>query len=213
MIRLAISVEGQTEEEFVNSVLAPHLRPMAVEPTPILIGRARNRGAGGGDVSVERLASEMVSLSWRFDAVTSLVDFYGFRGKGDRTVRELEQNLDQQVQAKAPRLDQRMLFSYVQQYEFEGLLFSDVQAFKSIGAPEQSILRLGGVRSRFPTPEEIDDSPSTAPSKRIAGAVVKYRKRLHGPIVAKETGLDVIREECPRFREWVSRMESLGCQG
>lgn len=38
MIRLAISVEGQTEEEFVKTVLVGHLRPMAVEIQPVLIG-------------------------------------------------------------------------------------------------------------------------------------------------------------------------------
>ena len=34
MIRLAILVEGQTEEEFVKSVLADHLRGSGLEPTP-----------------------------------------------------------------------------------------------------------------------------------------------------------------------------------
>ena len=38
MNRLAIVVEGETEEEFVKSVLAPHLRTREVEATPHLIG-------------------------------------------------------------------------------------------------------------------------------------------------------------------------------
>lgn len=84
MKRLAVTVEGGTEEEFVKRVLAAHLRTIGMEPTPILLGRARRR-FGGGNVSVERLASEMVELSWSFDAVTSFVDFYGFRRKGRRT--------------------------------------------------------------------------------------------------------------------------------
>ena len=59
MIRLAVSVEGRTEEEFVKGILADHLREAGVEPTPFLIGRARGKGRpGGGAVSVERLASE-----------------------------------------------------------------------------------------------------------------------------------------------------------
>ena len=40
MIRLAVSVEGQTEMEFVKNVLAEHLRTNGVEATPILLGRA-----------------------------------------------------------------------------------------------------------------------------------------------------------------------------
>lgn len=38
MIRLAIVVEGETEEEFVKSVLARHLRAHGVEVTPHLLG-------------------------------------------------------------------------------------------------------------------------------------------------------------------------------
>ena len=47
MIRLAISVEGRAEEEFVKQFLADHLRERGVEPTPILLGSARGRSAGG----------------------------------------------------------------------------------------------------------------------------------------------------------------------
>ncbi len=48
MIRLAISVEGRTEEEFVNNLLADHLRARGVEPQPILLN---------GNVTIERVAS------------------------------------------------------------------------------------------------------------------------------------------------------------
>ena len=91
MIRLAISVEGQTEEEFVNRVLADHLGPKGVAPQPILLG------GGGGDVTVERLASDMAKLYWSFEFVTSLVDFYGFRGKGSATPDELEKIIDERI--------------------------------------------------------------------------------------------------------------------
>ena len=70
MIRLAIALEGRTEEEFVNEVLAARLRISGVEPYPIPLD---------GNVTVERLASDMAGLYWNFDFVTSLVDFYGFR--------------------------------------------------------------------------------------------------------------------------------------
>ena len=202
MIRLAIVVEGQTEEEFVKSVLADHLRQIGVEPIPILLG---------GDVTAARLTKHMADSCWNFDFVTSLVDFYGFSGKGNRTVEELEQHLNIGIQTRVgPRWDQRKVVPYVQKHEFEGLLFSDVNAFRAATyASEESISQLSKVRSRFPTPEDINDDPNTAPSKRIANAIPSYRKRLNGPPVAKEIGLDVIREECPRFHEWVGRLESL----
>ena len=211
MIRLAISVEGQTEEEFVKTVLSGHLRSMAVEIQPILIGRARNAGQGGGNVTIDRLASEMASLYWSFDAVTSLVDFYGFRDKAGRTVQELEADLHGEVSNRiGGSWNETKVFPYVQRYEFEGLLFADVEAFGGlIDAPVESVSALRRIRDQFLTPEDINDNPNTAPSKRIVGAIPRCRKSVHGPQVAETMGLETIRAECPRFREWVFRLESL----
>ena len=210
MIRLAILVEGQTEEEFVKSVLADHLRGSGLEPTPVLIGRGR--GVGGGNVGVERLTMDMFRLYWEFDVVTSLVDYYGFRGKGARTVDELEEHLIEQIQRRiAHGWDARKIIPYVQRHEFEGLLFSDVNAFSNaIDVPENSVEELRRIRADFPTPEDINDSRDTAPSKRIQGTIRGYKKVVDGPLLAMEIGLPAICAECPRFGEWVARLESLG---
>ena len=206
MIRLAISVEGQTEERFVNKVLADHLRPKGVEPQPILLG------GSGGDVTVERLAADMANLFRSFDFVTSLVDFYGFRGKGSATPDELEKRIDEKINDNIQRSwNETRVFSYVQQYEFEGLLFSDVSVFAGlIDVPDGSVEALRAIRSRFPTPEDINDSSDTAPSKRIVKLIPRYQKVVDGYVVAKEIGLDAICAECPRFNAWVTRLESLG---
>ena len=207
MIRLAISVEGPTEEEFVKQFLADHLRERGVEPTPILLGSARGRSAGG-NVSVERLVLEVAHLFHFFDAVTSLVDFYGFRRKGDRTVDELEEDLRQ----KLGRLwHPKRVFPYVQRHEFEGLLFSDVSVFAGlVEAPDGSVEALQNIRSQFQTPEDINDNKDTAPSKRIKKIIPRYDKRVNAPLLAVEIGLDKIRTECPRFNDWVTSLESLG---
>ena len=161
MIRLAISVEGQTEEDFVKSVLADHLRMKEVETTPILLGRARGTG-DGGNVRVEPLTKEMVVLRQSFDAVTSLVDFYGFRDKGIWAVEELEELLAQKTRQKTS--GPKAVIPYVQKHEFEGLLFSDVKAFEGIvRVSNQNLEQLRKIRSQFPTPEDINDNPATAP--------------------------------------------------
>ena len=211
MTRVAISVEGRTEEEFVNNVLANHLRGNGVEPTPILLGRARGR-FGGGNVSVERLVLEMAYLLDSFDAVTSLVDFYGFRRKGNQTVDELEEDLARQIRKKLDRRwHSEKVLPYVQRHEFEGLLFSDVDAFaNAIDAPEESIEELRRIRAEFPTPEDINDNRDTAPRKRIERTIPRYKKVVDGPLLAMETGLAVIRAECRRFNCWVTSLESLG---
>ncbi|MDE2736886.1 MAG: DUF4276 family protein [Gemmatimonadota bacterium] len=207
MIRLAISVEGYTEEEFVKDFLANHLRERGVEPTPIRLGSAHGRSAGG-NVSMERLVRDMSLLRHSFNAVTSLVDFYGFRRKGDKTVDELEEDLRQKL--GHPWYPEKVI-PYVQRHEFEGLLFSDVSVFAGlIEAPDGSVEALQNIRSQFQTPEDINDNKDTAPSKRIKKVLPQYNKEVNAPLLAVEIGLDKIRTECPRFNDWVTSLESLG---
>ena len=210
MIRVAISVEGQTEEEFVKQVLTEHLRGRGVEPTPIRLGRARGQ-SGGGNVSVERLVTEMVRLLRSFDVVTSLVDFYGFRQKKDKTVDELEEDLTRHIRKRIDRhWHPEKAFPYVQRHEFEGLLFSDVDAFtETINVPKESVEKLRKIRAAFATPEDINDNQITAPSKRIRKIIPRYKKVVDGPLLAMKMGLDKIRTECPRFNVWVTSLESL----
>ncbi len=210
MIRLAICVEGRTEEEFAKNMLAGYLQTKGVELEAVLLGYR------GGDVTVDRLSSDMANLLrplWGFDFVTSLVDFYGFRDKGSLTPDQLQTIIDESVEQKISHSDaEPRSLTYIQSHEFEGLLFSDASAFFNClpGIPESAVATLLEIRSDFGTPEDINDGAETAPSKRIKRAILGYDKASDGPLVAEEIGLDTIRAECPRFNGWLTRLESLG---
>ena len=209
MIRLAVSVEGQTEEEFTKTVLAPHLQSRDIYPTPILVGRAGATAVGGGNVSVERLATDMAILSHQFNIVTSLVDYYGFQGKSDNAAEDLERLVHKEVLRKNGSRTITIL-PYVQKHEFEALLFSDIDAFSDHpSASPETVHSLRAVRARFDTPEHINDNKATAPSRRIATVLPRYRKRLDGPILAQNIGLPKIRSACPRFDQWITSLEEL----
>ena len=76
---------------------------------------------------------------------------------------------------------------------------------------QKSLLRNCGVSAKqFPTPEDINDNSETAPSKRIVKVISQYEKVVYGSLIAMEIGLDAIRAECPRFSDWLTRLESLG---
>ena len=77
MTRLAIVVEGRTEEEFVKEVLVDYLRDRGVEPTPILVGVGRS-GPRGGNVSTQQLVRDMVRLFDSFGAVMFARGFLRF---------------------------------------------------------------------------------------------------------------------------------------
>lgn len=71
---------------------------------------------------------------------------------------------------------------------------------------EQAVKDCGGC-------EMINDSPVTAPSKRIEAAFRGYKKGrskfAHGPRIAEKLDLTVVRQKCPRFDAWIKRLESL----
>lgn len=212
MIRLAIVVEGRTEQQFVRLLLAGHLIHYDVLTEPMLIGESAE---AGGDVTIERLTRRMAQMSYHFDAITTLVDFYGFRRRPTDDVSGLEQLIDE-AYARAPhrRLRDDRVFAYVQMHEFEALLFSDVRALgRATAAAPDAERELAEVRDQFASPEEINDRSDTAPSKRITSAVPGYDKVLGGSLAAEAVGLDAMRGECPRFGRWLTRLETLDMDG
>ncbi|MDQ6700347.1 MAG: DUF4276 family protein [Acidobacteriota bacterium] len=56
--------------------------------------------------------------------------------------------------------------------------------------------------------KDINDSPLTAPSKRVRDLMPGYEKPLLGSLAALEIGLSCFRRECPHFDEWLGRLES-----
>ncbi|MBC8551155.1 MAG: DUF4276 family protein [Candidatus Brocadiales bacterium] len=201
MVRLAISVEGQTEERFIQMVIVPYLQSRSIYAVPLQLG------SGGGDVYLPRIKKELTHLVKSFDKVTTLYDFYGFRGKvGGENKASLE---DKIMDCIAVPLREKII-PYVQMYEFEGILFSSPEAI------ENNIQQTGladwanKVLQRFSSdPEKINDSPETAPSKRLLNET-NYIKTVHGPDIAKEIGLKVLREKCTGFSEWLNKLEAMG---
>lgn len=84
MTRLIVVVEGQTEEAFVNDVLAPHLLKRDVYATATIVGKVNaqrrgHRGRGGGHFrhwrrDLERILGNDRNADLR---VTTLFDLYG----------------------------------------------------------------------------------------------------------------------------------------
>ena len=166
-------------------------------------------------MTVERVARTMAKVSHSHDAVTTLIDFYGFKGRATADVDELERQIADMCRERTHRtLRHDRVFAYVQRHEFEALLFSDVPAFaRALDLPRNADSTLKGVRARFASPEDINDSPDTAPSKRILDAIPNYNKVADGSVVALEVGLEAMRGECPRFAAWLARLEVLDLGG
>jgi hypothetical protein len=220
LTRVYVVVEGQTEESFVGNVLAAVLWPRRVYLTPIILG---SPGHKGGNPNYARVKKDILKLLKQDRAAycSTMIDFYGL-GRGfpgtplpenlsslDK-VRQIEQAFKADVAAELRdlRADVRLL-PYLQLHEYEGLLFSDPQAFASGIGQQHLVGRFQAIRGAFPTPEDINDNPNTAPSKRVVDVYRAYSKPIDGLRAAQAVGIARMRQECPHFREWLEQLEAL----
>ena len=228
MARLLVHVEGQTEEDFVNLVLRDHLLHCGYQSVSArIIGNARLRRCRGGIRAWLTVRKDIINHLHEVPGcvATTMVDFYGLPQHGDRAwpgraaavgasghhkalvVEEaLRDNLAHEM---GTDFDVTRFLPFVVVHEFEGLIFSDCAAFaRGICRPDLEP-SFSQIREAFATPEEIDDSPITAPSKRVEELVPGYNKPLYGALAMSEIGLDQIRAECPHFDGWLHQLESL----
>ena len=56
----------------------------------------------------------------------------------------------------------------------------------------------------------LNNSPETAPSKRLEKLIPNYAKIKNGTLISKDMGIDKILAECPHFREWIEQISRLG---
>lgn len=228
MSRLLIHVEGETEETFVNEIIRPHLyRHGYSKVSARLVGNARQRDRRGGIRAWTAVRKDIVNhLKEDPDCLaTTMVDYYALPQSGDkawpgreaagllpfaRKATTLEEALLADIcQEMGTDFDARRFIPFVMMHEFEGLLFSDCQGFsQGIGLPELAD-EFQSIRDQFSSPEEINDSPVTAPSKRVKELVAVYEKPLMGTLAVLEIGLDAIRDECPHFNSWLISLENI----
>ena len=214
MIRVLAFVEGPTEEKFIKETIAPAFLQQEVFMSPTTHGGVRR----WPHVSKE-LLRYLKEDARRY--VTTMFDYYGMpsdwpgrdaarrQAHSEKAATVERAILDDISEAMGNAFDRRRFIPYVQMHEFEALLFSDPDILGKV-IPEQDITEdLIGIANSFSTPEEINDNQKTAPSKRILRLSPKYQKVLHGSIAAQQIGLPRMRQKCPHFGRWLTKLEQL----
>lgn len=223
MKRIFIVVEGPTEERFVRKVMYDHfiLKGIHIEAQQWVTNRKLGTAGGGSNFDliqnhIQRLFGQHGKNSAVY--ISTMIDLYAFPKQGntiyDKEVERLSNGLQKAIlleQKFADRMAQHNFIPYVQVHEFEALLLSDPDAMsnfytdkaKEIGKLKQDI---AGMK-----PEEINETPEGAPSKRIIKRIPTYKreKTTAGVMAAVKIGLPQLRESCPHFNVWVAKLEGL----
>ena len=214
MKRVIIVCEGQTEQSFCLTVLSPYFlsKGIVVEAPTI-------KHSHGGIVAWDTMKRQLVEHLHEGDAiVTMLIDFYrikdSYQFPGWEEAKDISDSLNkmnglfQEMSANMPEDLRSRFVPYIQLHEFEGLLFSDIAAFKSMFTPtECDFQSIQAAIDEFDSPEDINNKPETAPSSRLKDAIAGYDKVVYGSLLAEEMTLSTIRSKCPLFNSWIERIE------
>ncbi len=227
MKNLHIIVEGSSEENFVNDVLVKHfaLFNIFVSARKIKTGwdRINNRPAKGGLLKYIKFKNDV--LRWiesdrgRVNTFyTSFIDLYAFPKDSESPYTQQIQSIVDPYQkiaeletAIGQNINHPTFIPYVQLHEFEALLLVEPDRLLTMYPDGQTgIARLKRDIGQM-HPEEINDSPQTAPSKRIIQYLPNYegQKAQVGPLVAEDIGLNLLRQKCPHFNEWINKLENI----
>ncbi len=212
MSRVLVFVEGQTEETFVRDLLVPYFSRLGIYLTPILA--QTSPGHKGGIVSYGKVKHQLTRLCRQDQGayVTTMMDYYGlpndFPGL-DGHVPDAHEQVVRLELALQQDIDAPNFIPNLMLHEFEALLFSAPEKFAEWLDDLALLAPMAAIRGAFATPEHINNSPQTAPSKRILALVPHYKKTVDGPLIAEDIGLDAIRAQCPHFNNWIERLLAL----
>lgn len=232
MMRVYVVCEGPTEETFVRNVLAPKLAHQQI----FLTGRGvtTSRGHRGGALNYDRVKLFILNCLKEENAtiITTFFDLYGLekrfpgyeKSQAITDVYQRTQFLEQALKDDIAQSNNTYLnrfVPYIQPYEFEGLLFSDISKLTDIHSEwSKALIKLQADRSDFETPEHINNSYETKPSERIkkalesvqifASSKKSYRKTYHGPLAIQNIGIDKLCAECKHFADWYQQLTDLG---
>jgi len=222
VVEVIVIAEGQTEEQFIKRLVAPALRHLQVYVKPQMLYTSKD--SKGGAINFDRLKFNVRNtLRSKPEVILStFLDLYGLATDFPK-LEEAKQKKDvyarvtcleialQEVLIEETGCQNYRFLPHIQPYEFEGLLFSDVEALTGIEPSWNTcLIGLDKVRSKFESPEHINDGYETKPSKRLENLLhPKYHKTRHGPLAAERITLAVMERECTHFRGWMDMLRGL----
>jgi hypothetical protein len=211
-------VEGPTEQNFIEKVLAPYLGERNVALYAAIL---RKPGKSGGDVKFSRAQNDIGKfLKQRAGTqVTLMLDYYGIRNdwpghdesKRQPTHAQKHAVLMKATEDKVHRIfleqnPQSRFIPYFSMHEMEALYFCNpAELAQKLGVAQTEI---DAILRECGEPENINDKRDTAPSKRLEALSPRFRKTSTGLILAKSIGIPAMRAACPLFDQWVARLEA-----
>ena len=216
MKRLIVIAEGETEASFVNNVLCPYFYAAGIYNA---VQCFKTKHSGGGLSKYSYIRQDIVHALYESEAVvTTMIDFYrlpsdfpGYKqlnptAPHQEHVAFLEARMKEDIENMQNRRFENLI-PYIQLHEFEALLFSSSEGIAALfERNEYDYRELERVVRDYSNPEDINNSPDSAPSVRLKRIIPGYDKVVYGIEILKAIGMSKVLAQCPRFRMWIENL-------
>jgi len=224
-ITVILVVEGQSEQTFIREVLAPYLSTKNIFIQPALIGKP---GHKGGNVRFDRAFDDIQRLLKQRNNtfISTMFDFFridkkwpGLEDIINKTKSGIKLTTEQKaviieeatfkavIKAVPKTIVKNRFIPYFEMHEFEAMLFSDTDVIAEKTGIKKTDLEK--ITKQYNCPEDINDDPKKAPSKRLEKLKNDYLKVTMGKIISETIGIKNIRKKCQHFDQWLKKLENL----
>lgn len=212
MKRVVFIVEGDTEISFIQKRVIPYLyskgftNPMNAQK--IVTNKKLNKK--GGNVGFEYLKNDISRVAATKNVlITTFLDF--FRIPADfpnyttdsLSLPKIENGIKEKI---TEFMDASCFLPYIQRHEIESLMYTNMEGFNIVVDSQKHLNELQRIIDSYPNPEDINGGAETAPSKRLM-RIFPYEKTTDGEMILEALEINDIRDKCPRFNEWMGKLE------
>lgn len=215
MKRVLILVEGQTEEQFIKTVLAPYLWQYQVIMIPTIITTKRVLSGSdhkGGLLRFRHLRQDLQRLFSDSNAAlfTTFIDYYGlpsdYPGMMSVTSPDPYKRVEHLEQVLCQTFNNERFLPFIMLHEFESFCFVDPYLTAKVMDSVEKAADLSSACRHASGPEKINQGSDSHPSHRIKSAFPHYNKVIDGVDITTLIGLDKLRSVCPHFNRWLDQV-------
>lgn len=220
--------EGQTEQGFVEEILKPYLIDQGIGSVKsILISTNKKKNTSGGMFSFDQAHTHLEILDkmhqdseYERYIFTTMFDYYAlpssFPGYDESLkIADRYQRIEYLENEFGQYEGKKRFIPYLQLHEFEALVFCGIEYLPKLYPDcKKRIKALQDILAETGNPELINNYPNTAPSKRIIKAIegekekkiYHYNKPSTGKYITKQVGMEVLRNKCKHFNDWIEKL-------
>jgi Domain of unknown function (DUF4276) len=219
-VKINITAEGQTEEQFAKRILSLFLihSSVTVDARRVRTSKDKIKTYRGGLLDYGKAKKDIIE--WMKEDrnpdvyFTTMFDLYALptdfpRYEESKQISDPYRRVEFLEKAFSEDINDRRFIPYIQLYEFEALVLSNPSKLSiEYFDREKEINKLTELLIKNNDNSELING-NNPPSKQILKLIPEYDKVAIGSTLEAFDEMDILRERCKHFGYWLTKLENL----